>query len=79
MPHPLKVGSYPIVYECQKAPLVGALLDAAAQLRKHITWTPPSRHLLAKFRAILAVCTNYAFFCRAETGVRCLTHDLTVD
>jgi hypothetical protein len=32
-----------------------------------------------QFRALLAVCTNYAFFCRAESGVRCLTHDLVVD
>jgi hypothetical protein len=27
----------------------------------------------------MAVCTNHAFFIRAESGVRCLTHDLTVD
>jgi hypothetical protein len=27
----------------------------------------------------LAVCVNYSFFCRAETGARCLTADLLVD
>jgi hypothetical protein len=27
----------------------------------------------------LAVCVNYIFFCRAETGARCQTGDLIVD
>jgi hypothetical protein len=27
----------------------------------------------------MAVCTNYAFLCRAEYGVHCLTQDLNVD
>jgi hypothetical protein len=27
----------------------------------------------------LAICVNYIFFCRAETGARCQTGDLTVD
>jgi hypothetical protein len=49
------------------APLALSLLTAAANLRKHLLWTPTSRHLIAQFRALLAVCTNYAFFCRAET------------
>jgi hypothetical protein len=61
------------------APLALALLDAATHLRKHLTWTPPSRHVIARFRVTLAVSTNYAFFYRAESGVRCLTHDMTVD
>jgi hypothetical protein len=61
------------------APLAVALFDAAAQIRKHLTWTPPSRHLIARFRALLVVCANYAFFCVAEYGVRCLTHDLIID
>jgi hypothetical protein len=61
------------------APLAFALLDAAAQIREHLTWMPPSQHLTAKLRALLAVCTNYAFLCRAGYGVRCLTQDLTVD
>jgi hypothetical protein len=28
---------------------------------------------------MLTVCINYAFFCRAESGVRCLTQDLTIN
>jgi hypothetical protein len=60
-------------------PLALALLDAAAQLRDNLTWTPLTRRIIAKLRAILAVCTNYAFFCRAKSGVQCLTRDLTVD
>jgi hypothetical protein len=47
------------------APLALSLLTAAAKLRTHLQWTPPSRHLVAQFRALLAVLTNYAFFCRA--------------
>jgi hypothetical protein len=64
------------------APLGVALLDAAAQRRKHLMWTPvtpPSRHLIAKFRALRAVCANYAIFCKAESEIRCLTHDLILD
>jgi hypothetical protein len=61
------------------APRALSLLTAAAKLRTHLQWTPTSRHLIAQFRALLTVCTNYAFFCRAELGVRCLTHDLVVD
>jgi hypothetical protein len=44
------------------APLALSLLNASAQFRTHLMWTPPSRHLIARFRALLAVCTNYAFF-----------------
>jgi hypothetical protein len=54
-------------------PLAFALLDATAQIRRHLTRTPPSRHLISTFRALMAVCTNYAFFCKAEYGVCCLT------
>jgi hypothetical protein len=32
-----------------------------------------------RFRACLAVCVNYIFFCRAETGARCQTGDIPVD
>jgi hypothetical protein len=35
--------------------------------------------MIARFRALLAVCTNYAFFYKAEYGVHCLTQDMTVD
>jgi hypothetical protein len=31
------------------------------------------------FRAILAVCTNYCYFCRAETDLRCHMDDIAVD
>jgi hypothetical protein len=55
------------------------LLDAAAQLREDLTCTPPIRHLIARIQEMLAVCTNYAFFCKAESRVRYLTHDLIVD
>jgi hypothetical protein len=61
------------------APLALALLDAATRHRKNLTWTPPTRHFIARFRAMLVVCTNYTFFFRAAFGVRCLTHDLTFD
>jgi hypothetical protein len=54
------------------APLALALLDAATHIREHLTWTPPTRHLIARFRALPAVCTNFAFFCRAEFRARCL-------
>jgi hypothetical protein len=44
-----------------------ALLDAAAQIREHLTWTPPTRHIIAAFRAMLVVCSHYAFFRRASS------------
>jgi hypothetical protein len=56
-----------------------AMLNAAARLREQLTWTTPTRHNIVTFRAIMAVCTKYAFFCRAESGVRCRTRVLTVD
>jgi hypothetical protein len=31
------------------APLALSLLNATTQLRKHLTWTPPSRYLIARF------------------------------
>jgi hypothetical protein len=58
---------------------IPVLLEATTHLREHLTWTPPTRHAIARFRATLAVCTNYAFFCKARTGVRYLTHDVIVD
>jgi hypothetical protein len=44
------------------APMALSLLTAAAKLRTHLLWTPTSRHLIAQFRALLAICPNYAFF-----------------
>jgi hypothetical protein len=62
-----------------KAPLALSLLNAAAELRTHLEWTPPARHPIARFRALLALCMNDAFFCRAEYGVSCLTQDMYVN
>jgi hypothetical protein len=50
---------------------------AANTLRDRLTWTPAALPLLERFRASLAICVNYIFFCRAETGARCQTGDLT--
>jgi hypothetical protein len=55
------------------------ILLAANTLRDNLAWSPAALPLLQRFRACLAVCVNHTFFCRAETGARCLTGDLTVD
>jgi hypothetical protein len=34
-----------------QTPLALSLLNAAADPRTHLTWTPPSRHMIAQFRA----------------------------
>jgi hypothetical protein len=60
-------------------PVALDILLAANTLRDSLTWSPATRSLLEHFRACLAVCVNYTFFCRAETGARCQTGDLTVD
>jgi hypothetical protein len=49
---------------------------AANALRDSLTWSPATRSMLERFRA---VCVNYTFFGRAKTGARCETGDLTVD
>jgi hypothetical protein len=55
------------------------ILLAAAALRDSLTWTHATLPQLQRFKACLAVCVNYIFFCRAETGARCRTGDLIVD
>jgi hypothetical protein len=55
------------------------ILLAANSLRDTLTWTPPALTLIRRFRALLAMCVNYTFLCRAETGTRCLKGDLTID
>jgi hypothetical protein len=55
------------------------ILLAATTIRDDLAWSPATLPLLERFRACLAVCVNYTFFLRAETGARCLTGDLTVD
>jgi hypothetical protein len=61
------------------APVAFDILLAPAALRDTVTWNPATLPLLKRFRACLAVCVNYNFFCRAETGARCQTGDLIVD
>jgi hypothetical protein len=53
------------------APVALNILLAAASLSTTLTWTTASMPQLRVFRACLAVCVNYSFFCRAETGARC--------
>jgi hypothetical protein len=55
------------------------ILHAADALRGTFAWTLATLPQLQRFRACLAVCVNYIFFCRAETGARCQTGDLIVD
>jgi hypothetical protein len=55
------------------------ILLAAATLRNTLTWAPTTLPQLKIFRACLADCVNYNFFCRAKTGARCHTGDLLVD
>jgi hypothetical protein len=40
---------------------------------------PSPAGALERFRACLAICVNYSFSCRAGTGARCRTGDITVD
>jgi hypothetical protein len=61
------------------SPVAHNILLAADTLRNSLTWTLAALPLLERFRAWLAICVNYIFFCRAETGARCQTGDLTVD
>jgi hypothetical protein len=61
------------------APVTLDILLAPDTLRDGLTWSPTNRSLLERFRACLVVCVNYTYFCRAETGARCQTGDLTVD
>jgi hypothetical protein len=61
------------------APVALDILPAAATLRNTLTWAPNTLPQLKIFRACLAVCVSYIFFCRAKTGARCQTGDLLVD
>jgi hypothetical protein len=61
------------------APVALAILLAADTLRRTLPWTPATIPHMQRFRACLAICVNYTFFCRAETGARCQTSDLIVD
>jgi hypothetical protein len=61
------------------APVALTILQAATALRDTLTWTTTALPQLQRFRACLAVCVNYIFFYRAETGARCQTGDLIVE
>jgi hypothetical protein len=61
------------------APVALDILLAANALRGTFAWTHAALPELQRFMACLAVCVNYTFFCRAETGARCQTGDLIVD
>jgi hypothetical protein len=61
------------------APVALGILLAASTIRADLAWSPATLPLLKGFRACLAVCVNYTFFCRVETNARCVTGDLTVD
>jgi hypothetical protein len=55
------------------APLVLTLLHYVGNQHHTLIWTPTTRHDIVTFGAALAICVNYAFFCRAESGARCQT------
>jgi hypothetical protein len=49
------------------------ILHAANALRGTFAWAHATLPQMQRFGACLAVCVNYIFFCRAETGARCQT------
>jgi hypothetical protein len=61
------------------APIVQQMLRFAHRHYLPLTWQPDTLVHIKTFRAILAVCTIYCYFCRAETGVRCHMDDIAVD
>jgi hypothetical protein len=61
------------------APIVQHMLLFAHRHYRALTWQPDNLVQIKTFRAILAVCTNYCYFRRAETGVRCHMDDIAVD
>ena len=61
------------------APIVQQMLLFAHRHYRALTWQPDNLVQIKTFRAMLAVCTNYCYFCRAETGVRCHVDDIAVD
>jgi hypothetical protein len=79
----LEMLQYRVVPSDTRLPLPGPvaidIMMAVNTLRDSFTWSPASLPLVERFRACLAVCVNYTFFCRVETGSRCLTCDLSVD
>jgi hypothetical protein len=47
--------------------------------QKTIQWHPSHLPRLMRFRDALAVCTTYAFSCRADSGLACRTDNLALD
>jgi hypothetical protein len=61
------------------APIVQHMLLFAHRQYRALTWQPDNLVHIKTFRAIFAVCTNYCYFFRAETVVRCHMDDIAVD
>jgi hypothetical protein len=55
------------------------MLQFTHQHYRALTLQPDTLVHIKTCRAILAVCTNYSYFCRAETGVRFHMDDIAVD
>jgi hypothetical protein len=55
-----------------------SILEATDNLRNTVNDSTTPIAVLALFQASLAMCVNYAFFCRVETGLRYHTGDLTI-
>jgi hypothetical protein len=49
------------------SPIVQQMLQFAHQCYRALTWQPDTLVHIKTFRVILAVCTNFFYFCRAKT------------
>jgi hypothetical protein len=54
-------------------PIVQQMLQFANRRYSALPWQPDTFVHIKTFRAIFAVCTNYCYFHRTETGVHCHT------
>jgi hypothetical protein len=61
------------------APIVQHMVLFAHRQYHALTWQPDNLVHIKTFRAIYVVFTNYCYFCRAGTGVRCHTDDIAVN
>jgi hypothetical protein len=59
--------------------IVQYMLLFAHRHYRALTWQPDNLVHIKTFRAIIVFSTNYCYFCRAETGVRCHMDDIVVD
>jgi hypothetical protein len=69
----------PDIHVLIPAPIVQQMVLFAHRHYRALTWQPDNLVHIMTFRAILAICNNYCYFCRAETGVRCHMDDNAVD